>query len=417
MRQTSAKLNGKCCDFKAANNEGTLFFQTLDDKSECVGVYCDGRLWYDELPSELTRTWKYTGSLRQPHIQYAWILCQGQTLEQVCPSELTEDLMRAQKKFKAYIKSFELAKVNMREHCLFDLVPQDFLKQFCEIKNKITEFVFKTHEVPACYEHLHNLQQLLYKIKYQPLKLNNEGCKNLHFSSINSARVKKLLNGPHYIDYNLFGTVTGRLTTYQKSFPILTVQKDFRKLVKPHNDWLLSLDYNAAEVRTFLSLAGQEQPQEDVHEWHIKNLIEDELTRDDAKVRFFAWLYNYDSQDDEFASYQRDTLLEEWYHDGHISTPFLRKIPVDRRKALNYLIQSTTADAVLDRALAIDAFLEDKKSFIAFIVHDEIVVDLADEERHLIPDIKELFAKNTMDTFLVNLKCGKTFYDLKDLNL
>ena len=151
----------------------------------------------------------------------------------------------------------------MRDHCIFDLVPEDFLKEFCEIKNKITEYVFETHTKPECYEHLHNIEKLLYKIRYQPLNLNNEGCKNLHLSSRDSRRAKLLLSGPNYIDYNLFGTVTGRLTTYSQSFPVLTTQKEFRKLLKPHNDWFLSLDYNAAEVRTFIALAGEKQPQED----------------------------------------------------------------------------------------------------------------------------------------------------------
>ena len=63
------------------------------------------------------------------------------------------------------------------------------------------------------------------------------------------------------------------------------------------------------------------------------------------------------------------------------------------------------------------SFLEDKKSFISHVVHDEIVIDLADSERDLAPQIKDLFAENKLDTFLVNLSCGKNYYDLKELNL
>jgi len=394
-----------------------MLFQALDDKQECVGIYCDGQLHFEEFPENLSHSWKYTPSLADTEIEYAWLYANGQSLTQVCPDDLTEDLRRSQKRLQAYLKSFQLAKVNMRDHCIFDLVPRDFLKEFCEIKNKITADVFEAYERPPNYDHLRQVEQLLYKIKYQTLNLNNEGCKNLHYSSYNSVRAKKVLNGPQYIDYNLFGTVTGRLTTYSTSFPILTVQKEFRQLLKPTNDWLLSLDYNAAEVRTFIALSGEEQPNEDVHEWHIKNLIEDELTRDDAKVRFFAWLYNYDSNSDEFGRYQRDILLEKYYVEGHIVTPFDRRIPVDVRKALNYLIQSTTADIVLDRAVALDRLLADKKSFVAFIVHDEIVIDLADEDRHLVPEIKEIFATNPLAKFLVNLNCGKNYYELKELSL
>ena len=96
---------------------------------------------------------------------------------------------------------------------------------------------------------------------------------------------------------------------------------------------------------------------------------------------------------------------------------FKRRIPVDRRKALNYLIQSTTSDLVLERAVAIDKFLEDKKSFISHIVHDEIVIDLADSEREMAPQIREMFANNKIGNFMVNLTCGKNYLEMEELKI
>ena len=72
---------------------------------------------------------------------------------------------------------------------------------------------------------------------------------------------------------------------------------------------------------------------------------------------------------------------------------------------------------MLDRAVVLDQFLENHRSFVSHIVHDEIVLDMTDEERSLIPEIKELFATNTLDTFVVNLQAGRDYLDLKDLNL
>ena len=149
----------------------------------------------------------------------------------------------------------------------------------------------------------------------------------------------------------------------------------------------------------------------------MKNIFELSLTREEAKTTIFSWLYNPDSKSITTDIYNRDILLEKWYENGYISTPFGRKIAVERRKAFNYLIQSTTSDIVLDRAVKIDKMLEGTKSFVSHIVHDEIVLDMTDEDRRTIPEIKITFANNSLDTYLVNLNAGKNYLDLNELKL
>ena len=106
-----------------------------------------------------------------------------------------------------------------------------------------------------------------------------------------------------------------------------------------------------------------------------------------------------------------------YYKDGYINTVFNRHIEVDPRRAFNYLIQSTTADLVLERAVAIDSMLEGKKSFISHIVHDDIVIDFADEDRDMVVDIRDTFAKNRLGDFVVNLSAGKDYYDLNRMSI
>jgi DNA polymerase I-like protein with 3'-5' exonuclease and polymerase domains len=115
--------------------------------------------------------------------------------------------------------------------------------------------------------------------------------------------------------------------------------------------------------------------------------------------------------------YDRDELLEKFYKNGCIETLFGRSIEVDEFKALNYIVQSTTADLVNERAVALDAFLEGTKSFVSHIVHDEVVLDMDDEDRQLLPEIKEIFAQNRLAKFEVNFKAGKDYYNLERLNV
>jgi hypothetical protein len=400
-----------------------VYFQALDDKKECVGIYHDGRLVFDEsqFPESFAnmRTWRYSGFLDDDTIEYGWLITHGKTLKECCPEELMPDLIKFEKKMNAYKKAFELAKLNFRDHCFFDLVPHDFLVSFLDLKNQITEDVFETRAKPPIYDHLLAVEKLLYKIRYQELNINNENARGLFVNSRNRTAAKKLLTGPRYIDYNIFGTRTGRLSTYAGSFPILTMPKDLRALVKPHNDWFISLDYNGAEARTVLALLDKKQPAGDVHEWNVTNVFANKgmSSREAAKTFFFSWLYNPDSTKIEESFYDRETLLKMYYKDGAIRTIFDRKIEVEEYKAVNYIVQSTCADLVNDRAVAIDQFLEGKRSFVSHIVHDEIVLDMPDDERYLIPEIKEIFSKNKLDTFVTNLKAGRDYMDIGVLNL
>ncbi len=399
-----------------------MYFQTLDDKTECVGVYKDGKLYFDSLPDDLKRTWKYTGSITGKDIEYAWLYAQGKNLREVCPPEYEKELSSNMKKMEAFYKSFQIAKLDMMEHCIFDLIPEDSLASFCEIKNKITEYVFTSYDKPSNYDFLNEAYKLLYDIRERTVNVDISDCKSLFTSTNNRLGLQKIINGLKHIDYNLFGTATGRLSTYPRSFPILTMKKDFRRIVKPHNDWLLSLDYNGAEVRTVLSLLGHPQPSEDIHAWNVANVFNNDNfdslpSRDDAKVLFFGWLYNPDSDVIETNLYDRDAIIDNFYVDGKVNTIFGRQIKVDRRKALSYIIQSTTSDLVLERAIEISKLLNSKKSFVSHLVHDEIVVDLADEDRHMVPEIKELFSNNKLDKFLVNMSAGKNFYDLEELKV
>tara|TARA_Y100001937_G_scaffold128234_1_gene203459 strand:- start:838 stop:2046 length:1209 start_codon:yes stop_codon:yes gene_type:complete len=402
-----------------------MYFQTLDDKTECVGVYKDGELYFDDFPDNLLRTWKYSGSITDDNVEYAWLYAEGQTLRDACPPEYEKELNSSMRKMEAFFKSFQIAKLNMNEHCIFDLIPEDSLAAFCEIKNKITEYVFTNYSKPNNYVFLNEAQKLLYSIRETNLNIDISDCKSLFTSTNNRLGLQKITNGPKYIDYNLFGTVTGRLTTYPRSFPILTMKRDFRRIIKPHNDWFLSLDYNGAEVRTVLALLGKTQPSEDIHNWNVANIFnsseytqqEIPFDRDDAKVLFFGWLYNPDSEVIKSTLYDRDAIIDQYYIDGSVSTIFGRNIEVDKRRALSYIVQSTTSDLVLDRAIAISKLLEGKSSFVSHLVHDEVVIDLHDEDKHLVPEIKDIFSNNKLDNFLVNLSAGKNFYDLEELKL
>ena len=227
-----------------------------------------------------------------------------------------------------------------------------------------------------------------------------------------------LLESSHFVDYNIYKSKTGRLTTRRGSFPILTLDKNFRSVVTPNNDLFVEFDFNAAELRTLLGLCEKEQPNQDIHDWNVRHVYKSQTTRENAKQRVFSWLYNPKAVDNKLNSfYDRDFVLQKYFDGSHVQTFFGRDIPADNHHALNYIIQSTTSDLFLRRVLEVDRFLKDKKSDICFTIHDSLVIDLAEEEKYLIPEIKKVFSDTELGTFKVNISAGKDFGNMKELKL
>ena len=395
-----------------------MLFQLLDNKKECAAIYLGGQFVEDVSYESLSRTWDYAGSLRDYNIEYAKLFCGGKSLGEACPQYLKTYWDSITSRFGAYMCSFHEAKINLNDVCLYDLMPEGFLLEYCEIRNRISEHVFQNYEKPENYEFLSGLTVLVDEMQHKSLNLDIDFLnKNMINSKARRMR-KRMREIDPKIKYNIFGSKTGRLTTEKNSFPIHTLDKSLRSILKPNNDWFIELDFNAAELRTFLALADADQPQEDIHEWIGRNIFNDVSDRDETKRKVFAWLYNPESQNKELNSlFNKKEMLKKFYSDGIIETPYHRKIQVDQHHALNYLIQSTTSDLFLRRMLAVDKLLEGRKSYVAYCIHDSLILDFCNDDRNVLMEIVERFSESEIGKFKVNLNAGKDFGNMRSLQI
>jgi len=388
----------------------------MDRKSDCIGIYAEGRLRFDDdLPKEISKTWDFSSFLKGKDIEYAKFYCGGTALKDACPEHIKEDWNSICARMRAFLRSFDHSQICLNEHCFYDLVPQRFLMEYFDLKNEITESVFKTHLRPDNHDFLVSVAEVLSDVSFQRLNINKEALRSELVTARGRDTWKKIDKHP-YVRYNLFGAKTGRLTTNRNSFPILNLDKKYRSVLKPNNDWFIELDFNAAELRTLLALCGSEQPANDIHEWNIKNLFDGTESREEAKKRVFSWLYNPASEDKLLNEvYDRDAVVEKYFNGAHVKTVFDRKIDVDKRRALNYIIQSTTSDLFLDRLVRIYSMLSDRPSSIAFFIHDSLVIDLADSDKSLLPQIIEEFSNTKLGKFKANVSAGRDFGDMKEI--
>ena len=395
-----------------------MLFQVLDLKADCAGYYANNTIHTGrDLPTEGS-TWDYSPHLRGKAHQIGRIYSHGAVLTDVCPADMKADWEEIKKTLKSCLKAFRTSHLSLDENCFYDVLPEYFLYQYLEAKNKITQHVLDTTSRPANYDFMYNLIEMVSDIRSRELSVNVGPIRHL-LSSVRGQNFHRTLQTvKHVCDYNPWGTITGRLATNARSFPILTMNKEFRGCVEPQNDWLVELDFNAAELRTLLALAGVEQPKNDIHDWNVKNIFDGNLTREEAKVKTFAWLYSSKENKDLEALYNKDLVRNKYWNGCKIETDYGRIIEnVDDHHALNYIVQSTTIDMVHEQAYKIYELLKERKSHIAFLIHDAVYIDLAEEDRYEILNLLDTFKKTRYNMFKVNVSAGRNLGAMKELKL
>ena len=395
-----------------------MTFQTLDDKRDCKGVFYNGEFYFDKLPRNLDLTWSWSEHLEDYNVDFAELWVSGKSIGEVTPDHLRDRYNFAERRLQAHVKAIVQSQINLDDNCIYDLVPRHVLRQFYHVKNEVTEWVVANNPKPKNYSFLVETQATINEIAQQELQIDWDN-HNLLFLQDPKAKslYKRFANKKSHVIYNLFGTITGRLTTTPESFPIMNLKTEHRKIVMPQNDLFIELDFNAAEIRTLLALAGINQPQDDIHKFNIEQVFKTSMSRDNAKRRFFAWLYNPDSKDEELKNYyNKEKILDKHYKNGYINTIFGRQIECDAFHSLNYLLQSTSSDNCMDRANKIRKMLSGRKSTIAFCLHDCVVLDFSNQDAHLLPKIKQVFEQTRLGKFKINLKAGKTYGLLEDFS-
>ena len=376
-----------------------MILQTLDIKDNCTGVFSKSSFLFENFDKELkqhSHAWKHSPILNDEKYKYLFLYLKGEDLSPYSfDSEMYEEYVL---KMESHAKAAKTSKIELDDMCFFDIIPEKQLIRWFTIRRQCMDSLLDTVNKPSDYDILHKAHVLTTEIS--------------HIKRIYGNKISR-------IRYNIFGSATGRFTTEKGSIPILNLKKENRSMLVPNNDLFLEFDFNAAELRTLLSLSGQEQPSIDLHEWNIRNVFGEGLDRSKAKQRVFAWLYNPDATDESLERCYNREIFRDFFSQGDqiLTTPFDRRLYVEERKAQSYLLQSTTSDIVIENAYKIMKMLNGKKSSVAFTLHDSVVLDFAKEDYNLVREIKEAFESTRMGNFLSNISIGTNFGNMKEMKL
>ena len=61
--------------------------------------------------------------------------------------------------------------------------------------------------------------------------------------------------------------------------------------------------------------------------------------------------------------------------------------------------------------------MKGKKSHIAFLIHDAVYIDLADEDRYELINLLDTFKQTRYNAFKVNVSAGRSLGDMRELKL
>ena len=390
-----------------------MFFSKIDTKNNCKSIFADDKVFSD-YEDTMKYTWTYQDDL-PPDVKFVKLFCGGEDYVKLLPKHDAEEYKMLENKIKNTLKSYSVCGYDPRKFCLDELIEKTFIEDFFNLKNKAMELAVKNYQEPKNYAQLEKIERMVHSISKRSLNLDLTNV----YTSANDNRIRKIIkrysSNPAFILYNTFGTVTGRLSTTPSSFPLLTLNKEYRTMIKPNNGVFIEFDYNAFELRVLTALLGREQPKGDIHDWNIKNIFKGVIERSEAKKRIFAWLYNPNSDDALLSrEYDRGGLLKKYFSDGKITTDFDREIGADDYHALNYLIQSTASDLFLEQVYKVFKILEDNnsKSYVSMLIHDSMILDFDRKDYKLLNQIRDTFKQTRYGELKLNIQVGRTLGDL-----
>lgn len=370
-----------------------MYFQIIDNNKKCLKVFASNDFMDFTNDSRFEKTWKYSEHLAdREDVEYAYLYSSDGEFESVCPIFILDSWKRTSGKISAIMKSVMTSQCNLRDHCIYDFIPPSILSDFLKDKENIVRHVFTSVDKPAHYE-------ILKKAHILTEEMNSNS--NLYNGELKNT------------NYNIFGTRTGRLSNKKSGIPILTMKREERSALEPSNDLFVEFDFNAAELRTLLSLSGNEQPDIDIHEW---SRSQTDLSREEMKKRTFAWLYNPEARDPLLERFYDRILVKDKYRtENGVRTPFLRNIETDDRRALNYIVQSTSSDVCIEQAYRLREFFKGSRTKICYLLHDSVILDFAKEDVAKFSEARRIFGNTRFGKYIVNSSIGKNFGEMKEV--
>lgn len=337
-------------------------------------------------------TYKLFDEIKEKNIISTFLIHQKEDWKEILSEQDKINCCTIERKINAHIN----ANRNIKFHSMSS-IPENMLFNFLLFKEKSSELTMENYTIPSCYETLLRNNQIIDIIKSNKINLDRNILKE------NDLSYKKEI-----IDYDIFGTVTGRVSTKEGTIPFLSLKKELRAIFLPAKKYFVSFDFNGAELRTLYALLGKNQPKEDIISTLSKYFPNKE--RNEIKKEIYHFIYSNGSTKTLSKEINFEFLYNKYYNDVFVETPYKRQIASDQFHAINYLVQSTLNDLVFEQIYKVYKKYNIK---IFASLHDEFIFEA--DSLDFLCDIKKTFSETRFGEFPVKIKIGdKNLFDMKE---
>jgi len=225
------------------------------------------------------------------------------------------------------------------------------------------------------------------------------------------------------IIYDIYRGSTGRFITKGNSFPILNIAKEKRGILRPTNQVFVMVDQRCADFRAFLYTFAKDKREYEL----VEDLYEDieGATRAEKKQTVGRLMYSHNRGDGLIADLgvlnQIYGMIYKETDDAVtlLSPKFKRELVVKKSEEnidnllIAHLIQSLTNDVAVEACFKIESILKNTESFIAFTIHDAIILDMTiDDYQNYFEGIKKTIEETRLGHYYWKSYMGYNFGDM-----
>jgi hypothetical protein len=329
----------------------------------------------------------------------------------------------------AHLKSFREVNIDVSKYSEDQLIPAELIEKFYGERASVIFDLFlemKDQDAIDFYkkEMFKNLVTL-HAISREPLNIDFsaiDGLRAHHVGSVKNHTVDGKLN----LKFNPVGAKTGRLGFKRGTVNVYGMQKAVRKCIVAEPDTqIYQFDFKSFQPRLAIFSTDDEKFKDRFRNVDdIYSLFPGE--RSTIKISFIAWMFSNMKNElfgEEAAPIQdlRNKLFREVEKTGRLINRFGRVLHFKEEKInavfQNY-ITSLEVDAILILTRWINKVLQKRKSRVLFPFHDAIVLQVHDEEKEIVENVKNFMQSfhsgNFGTKFPVDVKGGHSLGELSD---